>query len=320
MIAADANLSNSITTFDMVEFRKLILGVYTELPANSSWRFVDKSFNFNDPGNPFNAPFPEFKSAASVQSDALNDNFVAIKIGDVNNTAEANSLMISDVRSTDVLLFDLEDRVVTAGETFEVKFKAAERVSAYQFTLNYPGLQLIDILPGEGLRLDNFADFAEEHALTSSWNGELEAEFTLKFKALHSGALSKMLAFSSRITKAEAYRSAGDKSGAEVLNLALRFKGPGGSVISGVGFELFQNQPNPFSSRTKIGFYLPQATTASLTVVDQSGRKVYAQKGEFQQGYNSFLLDKAMVNNAGLLYYTVETSTDIATRKMVVGE
>ena len=129
-----------------------------------------------------------------------------------------------------------------------------------------------------------------------------------------------MLAFSSRITTSEAYRSAGDRLGVDVLNLGLRFNGPGGSVLSGVGFELYQNQPNPFTSRTKIGFHLPQATTAYLTVYDQTGRNVYAQKGEFQQGYNSFLLDKAMVNNAELLYYTVETSTDIATGKMMRNE
>lgn len=320
MIAADANLSNSVTTFDIVEFRKLILGIYTELPVNSSWRFVEKAFDFTNPGNPFITPFPEFKSVASVQNDALNNNFVAIKVGDVNNSAEANSFMVNEPRSTETLLFDAEDRIVKTGETFEVKFKVAELVSAYQFTLNYPGLQLIDIFPGEGLRLDNFADFAEEHALTSSWNGDVEAEFTLKFKALHNGTLSKMLALSSRITKSEAYRSSGDRLGIDVLTLGLRFNGPGGSVLSGVGFELFQNQPNPFVNRTKIGFYLPQATTVTLTVYDQSGRKVYAQKGEFQQGYNSFLLDKAMVNKSGLLYYTVETSTNIATRKMMKGE
>ncbi|MEI6411507.1 MAG: HYR domain-containing protein, partial [Bacteroidota bacterium] len=292
MIAADANMSNSITTFDIVEFRKMILGIYTDLPANTSWRFVDKSFIFTNPNNPFNAPFPEFKSVASLQGDALNDNFVAIKVGDVNNTAMANSLMDNESRSTDVLLFDADDRTVKSGETFEVKFKAAELVSAYQFTLNYPGLQLLDILPGEGLRLDNFADFAEEHALTSSWNGDVDAEFTLTFKALQNGALSKMLAFSSRITSSEAYRSAGGK-GVDVLNVGLRFNSPGGSVISGVGFELFQNQPNPFSSRTKIGFHLPaearsaqagapNLTTVTLTIYDQSGRKVHTQKGEFQ--------------------------------------
>jgi len=53
MIAADANKSGSITTMDILELRKLILGIYDELPNNTSWRFVDKSFVFSNPFNPF---------------------------------------------------------------------------------------------------------------------------------------------------------------------------------------------------------------------------------------------------------------------------
>jgi Dockerin type I domain len=52
MIAADANKSGTITTFDVVELRKLILGIYDELPNNKSWRFVDKSYAFPNPSNP----------------------------------------------------------------------------------------------------------------------------------------------------------------------------------------------------------------------------------------------------------------------------
>ncbi len=53
MIAADANKSGSITTSDIVELRNLILGVYTEFPNNTSWRFLDTNFTFPDPANPF---------------------------------------------------------------------------------------------------------------------------------------------------------------------------------------------------------------------------------------------------------------------------
>ncbi len=52
MIAADANRSGSITSFDIVEFRKLILGIYDELPNNTSWRFVDKSYFVPEPIQP----------------------------------------------------------------------------------------------------------------------------------------------------------------------------------------------------------------------------------------------------------------------------
>jgi hypothetical protein len=317
MIAADANMSNSITTFDIVELRKLILGVYQEFPNNSSWRFVDKSFAFANPANPFTAPFPESKSVADVHANSMEDDFVAIKVGDVNGTVIANTLMASEDRSVGTLVFDVDDRTVKSGETFEVQFKAAEQVTGYQFTLNYNDLELVDIATSENMKADNFAIFPTENALTTSWNGAGQAAFTLKFRARRTGEISKMLGLSSRITKAEAYKVLEQSDEVNSLSIALRFNSKEGSVLSGVGFELYQNQPNPFINRTSIGFHLPEATTAHLTVYDQSGRLVFSQKGDFAKGYNSFMLDKAMINTTGVLYYTLETDTDAATKKMI---
>jgi hypothetical protein len=126
-----------------------------------------------------------------------------------------------------------------------------------------------------------------------------------------------MLTLSSRITKAEAYKIVDENQPVEALSIALRFNGKEGSILTGVGFELYQNQPNPFVNRTSIGFHLPAATTAHLTVYDQSGRLVYSQKGDFAKGYNTFMLDKAMINTTGVLFYTLETTSDAATKKMI---
>lgn len=315
MIAADANRSGSITTFDIVELRKLILGIYTELPANESWRFVDKNFAFPNPANPFQTAFPESKTVADIQANAMDDNFVAIKVGDVNSTAIANSFMTGEERSTSTFLFDVEDKAFKAGEVFEVKFKAAEKAAGYQFTLNYTDLELMDVVPGPGMKSDNFATFATENALTTSFDGAQQAEFTLKFKAQKEGELNKLLGVSSRITKAEAYQVS-DQSTTR-LDVALRFNGKEGSTISGVGFELYQNQPNPFVNRTLVGFHLPEAATATLSVFDQSGRLVYRQKADFPKGYNTIPLEKALLNTTGALYYTLETATDSATKTMI---
>ena len=311
MIAADANNSRSITTFDIVELRKLILGIYTELPNNTSWRFVDKSYNFPNAANPFETLFPETKQIADMQANMDAENFVSVKTGDVNGNALTNILQTADDRTAGTLLFDVEDRQVKAGETFTVNFKATEKVLGYQFTMNFPNLEVVDITGGN-VKAENFGVFAADNALTTSWNGDAQAEFGVTFRAKANGTLSQMLGVSSRITKAEAY-----STGAERLQVAFRFNGQNGSTIAGLGFELYQNTPNPFISKTQIGFYLPEAAEATLTIFDESGRTIFTQKGDFGKGYNAVTVDRAVVNTTGLLYYKLETATNSATRKMI---
>jgi len=305
MIAADANKSNSITTFDIVEIRKLILGIYQELPNNTSWRFVEKAHLFANPSNPFMGVIPENISVAQVSANMVDENFVGVKIGDVNNTAVPNTLLASDDRSAGTLLFDVNDRDVKAGEEFEVSFNAADKTQGYQMTLNLKGLAVSEIVGSDNVTANNFGVFAD--ALTVSVDGA--ESFTVKFRAAKAGKLSEMMSVSSRITKSEAYSLTDGR-----MDVALRFDG---KTIAGVGFELYQNEPNPFVNKTFVGFHLPEAAAATLTVYDETGRVVFTQKGDFAKGYNSISLDRALLNTTGVLYYTLETATDAATKKMI---
>ncbi|GAB4498398.1 MAG: hypothetical protein OHK0019_33650 [Saprospiraceae bacterium] len=307
IISADANRNNSVTTFDIVEIRKLILGIYTEFPNNTSWRFVDADYVFPDPANPFLFTFPEKITRTVVISDQLEDDFIPAKIGDVNNSATLDNFSAPNDRSSSTLFFDLQNRVVQAGEEFTVRFKSAEPTLGYQFTLNTGGLEILNILPCEGLDAGNFAIF-EDAITTSVENGA--GEFAIVFRASVSGKLSEMLSISSRITRAEAYKT--DQKMAEV---ALRFDD---GAVSQPGFELFQNQPNPFRDRTIIGFYLPKNADATLTIFDETGRVLFTQSGHYARGYNAVFVENTLLGNAGVFYYKLQTEKESAVRKMVL--
>ena len=98
------------------------------------------------------------------------------------------------------------------------------------------------------------------------------------------------------------------------MDVALRYDG---KTIAGAGFELYQNQPNPFVNKTLIGFNLPEASAATLTVYDETGRMVFTQKGDFAKGYNTVAIDRALLNTNGVLYYTLTAGSHTATRKMI---
>ncbi|MCC7244940.1 MAG: T9SS type A sorting domain-containing protein, partial [Saprospiraceae bacterium] len=52
-------------------------------------------------------------------------------------------------------------------------------------------------------------------------------------------------------------------------------------------------------------------------VFDASGRVVWEQSGAYAKGQNSIWVDRAAVGNSGILYYTLETETNSATKKMI---
>ena len=85
IIAADVNNSQSITASDLVELRKLILGVIETFPKNKSWRFVPKNYVFKNPTYPF--PFEENILHSKMENNKMNTDFYAVKIGDVSGNA-----------------------------------------------------------------------------------------------------------------------------------------------------------------------------------------------------------------------------------------
>ena len=330
IIAADVNNSKSVTTFDVVELRKMILGIHENFTNNTSWRFVDKSFVFPNPDNPFQSAFPESKTLANIQGNQMDEDFVSIKVGDVNTSAIANNLMHADDRTAGTLYFDVSDATLRAGETAEVLFTASEQVQGYQFTLLHPDLEIEDIMPGEGMGLDNFGVFKAEQILTTSFDGPTEGTFKVRFRAKRAGQLSRMLVLSGKVTAAEAYTLPQKDAQSEKLELALRFNDELGTAptIVGMGFEVYQNQPNPFVQKTRIGFHLPATeksapgdrTKVSLTLYDESGKVLYQEEGDFPKGYNHFSLERSEIPNLanfGILYYKVETNSASATKKMI---
>jgi len=85
-------------------------------------------------------------------------------------------------------------------------------------------------------------------------------------------------------------------------------------------FQLYQNQPNPWSEQTRIGFRVPEDADATLRIFDAVGRTLHMQSGFFKQGENRFDLKDWRPGSTGVLFYSVETPTDHAVKRMVVGK
>jgi len=325
IIAADVNKSGKVTTLDVVELRKLILGINDDFPHNTSWRFVEKTYQFPDPADPFLEPFPEVKNIQNLNNTTVEADFTAVKIGDLNDSAIPNSLLDVDDRSTlDDWVLLCDDLSITPGEEVRAGFRsqAPQLLIGCQFALSFDAknLEFIGFEPGalSGLTDQNFGwTRLGEGIITMSYFDlnrfqatPEEPLFYLRFRAKTNARLSDLMTLQPRYTIPEAY----DKN-ENLMNIRLEFDAP-----ANAGFRLLQNQPNPFRDETLIRFELPEPEVGKLMFFDLSGRVVKVIERQFEQGYNEISVRKEDFPTTGILYYQLQTPNHTATRKMILIE
>jgi hypothetical protein len=316
MIAADANNSKSISTLDMIQIRKLILNIDTRFANNTSWRFVDASYSFPTPSNPWAAVFPEVANINDI-SNNVTANFVAIKIGDVNGTASVSGAVATEVRGAKNMTLSTEQLEMTSGQTYELPFRAKDlsQVQGFQFTMQFAEqVELLD-LEYAAMKAENFGVFAKEGVITTSFNTSTVLAddallFTLKLRAKANTNLSEVVSINSRVTNTEAYNQQN-----EVMGVQLSFNQ---SLQQLDRVALYQNSPNPFSEETALSFYLPKAAKAVLTIRDVKGALIYKVEGNYAKGMNQIVLKEEHLRAVGVMYYTLETADFIDTRKMIL--
>ena len=85
-VSADGD--TTITTQDILFTRSLILGNITSFPTNRLWQFVSSDYVFPDTQHPF--PFPSTRTYTNITITQTNQNFIGIKLGDVNGSWDGN--------------------------------------------------------------------------------------------------------------------------------------------------------------------------------------------------------------------------------------
>ncbi len=315
LIAADVNNSKSISTLDMIQVRKLILGIDVKFANVPSWKFVDASYTFLEAGNPWSAVLPEVANINDLVGKVKAD-FIAIKMGDVNGNASASGAVASEIRGAKDMILSTPEQTLKVGQTYEVTFRAKDlaQVQGFQFTLQVAeGAEIIGLDYGV-MKAENFGLFQNEGLITTSFHSVAALAddailFTLKLKANTASNLSEVLTINSRRTNIEAYNQHN-----EVMGVQLSF----GHSSSHDQAALYQNTPNPFTDATSIGFYLPSATRAVLTVRDVKGALIYKVEGNYTKGNNQVILKQEQLRASGVMYYTLETSDFTATKKLVL--
>ncbi len=264
-IAADVNNSKTITTADLVYLRKMILGIVEIFPNGQSWEFMPASFKFTNP----NKPLLEFDNTSNqiilsnIQKDTLGLDFIAIKKGDLNNSAYADAAP----RNATPYLLEVPNPSFGQNERVEIPITALsnETLEGYQgmFLYDTKMLELVEIV-GES---DHF-NVRENGKIAFSELGNPAPQvplFTLIFRSKQAANLNQALQLSDETIRSEAYNSEGT-----TLPLTLTYKN---ATKTAEPFFLF---PNPAQDIVMVFFAQLDAPT-SLNLYNSLGERVYSK-------------------------------------------
>lgn len=314
MIAADINHDEKINGIDLVELRKLILGIYTELPENTSWRFVSEEFVFPDPVDPWSTEFPEEYEILGISTD-MNIDFIGVKIGDVNNSVELAAGPLVDSRfSRDGVDITFSEPESLGNEQYMVSVIGSgySDIVGWQGALSAPGDIEITGMSSEHFDLVENENFhtSGDNRITISYNNESPV-------SLSDGTALMNIYYSTHTGTVPDFNWENEGLQAELYNSNLdpvtwNIDSP---LVSDINLTI---SPNPWIHETTINVDVPEGDEARLEFYDVNGRLLYKEKTVFTSDNNSLRMTKSALNVSGLVYVKVITEGNISQYKMLV--
>lgn len=307
MIAADVNRDDKVTASDLSELRKLVLGIYSELPNNTSWRFIDASYTFPDPTNPWVSVFPEDYFINDLTQNMLVD-FVGTKVGDVNGSVMDDLKgFVTAPRTTS----NWSGEVIADGDDHHI-------IVAPEFETMVTGTQItIENLRGEVLSVTSeIVDASDLYyyqtgdkvtiLFTAPDGLKLMSDATV-FDVLVDAPLEKGQEL--EMSNGEVYN---EDLSASNINMTWR-----GEEIVGNVFAVEQNKPNPWSSATNIDISLPESGKVVTTIFDVTGRKVFTKLYNFSKGKNTIRILEGDLDDKGVFIYEIKYKDEVIRKKMI---
>jgi hypothetical protein len=321
VLAADANQDRRITTLDLVLGNQCLLGnpAACNLWNAPVWRFVDADHVFPSVNAPWNPPVGiTLNNPQALCGPVEGLDFIGLKSLDVVRPS-------SGLRPAPVVLYGADVPLVAGAEiALPIRVEGYADLASFQFALAFDpaALQWTAAEPA-GSELDDRLQWG----LWNAGGGEIRvlqygaesqsleagsAIFTLRFTALESGRwLSEVLGLDEAVLPAEAYT---DDLTARPFQLRFdRSSGQSGPAEAEKSGWL-RALPNPAAGSTRLQFDLPVACEARLSLLDASGRVVYAHTDTYDAGAHERRVELPM---SGVYVAMLQTAGGVWTVKIV---
>jgi hypothetical protein len=352
-LAADANKSHTITSNDIIEFKKLILGAYSSLPNYTApWRFIPEyipsnylaHFNYNpfainQPGiNVTQAQYTEPTWLFNFTTGTVgNRGFDAVHLGDINNcvmltTAGSGSKHAKKMIQQLDLIQNKEEVEIIPGNEYVLEFRAKNALEfagfQSQFSVNE---DLVTDLVVTSKAVKNFHSeenpgfhlskgqlrliFVKEEKEFKSCKAD-ESLFELRFKATaYAADIHEVI----RLDTTDFISAIETSKSLDQLDLEPILV----PTSSGRSSELLDTDlriyPNPISNELNLVYYAEKEGAIDVQIFNAAGALIYQNDPIMQLGWNHWVINPSFDQNtdSNFLILRLNTNERIITTKIM---
>ncbi|HRI01248.1 MAG TPA: T9SS type A sorting domain-containing protein [Saprospiraceae bacterium] len=305
LIAADVNSSLSVTARDIADIRRIILGVSNQFNGVPVWQFIPSNFKFKDP-----TLLEEFPT--EIKSNSIADlldkvDFTGVKTGDIDGSSAFFSGVTT--RSNHLIGLEISDPILKDGHYhYAVQATKGLKLEGMQFELANGSKFGFESgkcqLSPENWNLDNDKlkfSYSTTHAMN------LDRAEVLFYILGTDKDLIPTIETKGRLNP-EIYTPENGVSQLEFLRQGHESQ----------KMKLVSIAPNPMLDQSLIQVQLFQDTEVKLELRDLNGKSISIQNFHSKKGINNYIIQRSELGGAGIYLGEISTKDEIKAFKIIV--
>jgi len=306
IIAADVTSDEDVTIEDIAEIKSLVIGRQESFRFTSAWKFISDKYEFFDKQYPW--PFIERMTIHNLESDMLDENFTAVKMGDVTNDVMGET----ELRSKPKVKLHVTNKYVKKNEYYEAEVRLASStdISGIQGTIQLENNKQTQLLSGKLFAYPKdfiMANKKLSYSLHKIQNKKTDVLFTLTGVTDKEGFLEDLVDFNDVVTETEIYGSDGYGYDVDVEFVSENPSFMAGNFI-----------PNPFKESAHLDVEMPAAGKLNYAVFSTEGKRIHQHSLLLGVGKHQLVLRKTDIKMTGFFTVVLEFKGYKEVRKIVI--
>jgi len=308
LVAADINKDNKITVSDLLDLRKVLLGIHESFPKNTSWRFLDAQSNYT--------LLSDVQDRMFINTEDAKVNLEAVKVGDINQSYNLN-IDSNKIESRQNSTFKLiTEEYQNSKDELSISFLASEDfdLAGIQAAFNVGNNTKLKVIPRKlNITQENF--HLKNNTLNLTWsnhNVDIKKDDVL-FEILFEECQNKNFINFNSNAHNEIYQT----SDLSIHTLVLDTKIQNININNDDSIQLTV-YPNPFSDGAKLQISSEENFTTKYELIDASGRLIKSKSVSLESGVNEIQLNHSDFPGTGVYFIRIHQNQSVFIKRIVL--